>query len=225
MIIQCNKCLTKYAVPDNSVGVAGRTVKCAKCGYSWLQIPLNRARVQTKAQKKMESLPKGFAPDKPNLLQKVEGKIFYRQTPLALKIMPFFILTLMFCISLVVYKDSLIDKNDFFKKLYAHLGVHSTHGVNLKDFQLNFVDDEEEKSVEIIGNIINTNPKDQYLPNVNITLISKKTGIVGSEVLEYGNVKIRSSEKIPVYTKIVNSKNEIDTIVLELVDNFDIMFK
>ncbi len=37
MIIACPACSTRYAVPDSSIGVDGRVVRCAKCRESWFQ--------------------------------------------------------------------------------------------------------------------------------------------------------------------------------------------
>lgn len=37
MIIACPACGTKYVVPDDALGLDGRTVRCAKCKHSWFQ--------------------------------------------------------------------------------------------------------------------------------------------------------------------------------------------
>ena len=37
MLIECEKCHTKYEAPDSSFGEKGRKVKCDNCGHIWFQ--------------------------------------------------------------------------------------------------------------------------------------------------------------------------------------------
>jgi predicted Zn finger-like uncharacterized protein len=39
MIVTCNSCKTRYLTDPALLGAGGRTVRCAKCGHSWLQTP------------------------------------------------------------------------------------------------------------------------------------------------------------------------------------------
>jgi predicted Zn finger-like uncharacterized protein len=39
MIVTCSSCSTRYLVDPAQLGAGGRTVRCAKCGHSWLQSP------------------------------------------------------------------------------------------------------------------------------------------------------------------------------------------
>jgi predicted Zn finger-like uncharacterized protein len=39
MILNCPACKTRYLVAPSALGPTGRTVRCAKCGQSWFELP------------------------------------------------------------------------------------------------------------------------------------------------------------------------------------------
>ena len=39
MIIKCDSCQKKFAVPDGAIGPAGRLVQCSSCGNKWTAYP------------------------------------------------------------------------------------------------------------------------------------------------------------------------------------------
>ena len=39
MIISCPECSGKFRIDASALGAGGRTVRCGKCGHTWLQTP------------------------------------------------------------------------------------------------------------------------------------------------------------------------------------------
>lgn len=49
MILTCTSCSTRYYADDAAIGSAGRTVRCAACGFSWFAEPQLELRTQAVA--------------------------------------------------------------------------------------------------------------------------------------------------------------------------------
>ncbi|MBK6702604.1 MAG: zinc-ribbon domain-containing protein [Caulobacteraceae bacterium] len=49
MILTCTSCSTRYYADDAAIGSAGRTVRCAACGFSWFAEPQLELRAPTEA--------------------------------------------------------------------------------------------------------------------------------------------------------------------------------
>jgi predicted Zn finger-like uncharacterized protein len=53
MILSCNSCEKKFAVPDNAITSSGRLVQCSSCGNKWKQFPIKE---QIKVEKKTPTI-------------------------------------------------------------------------------------------------------------------------------------------------------------------------
>jgi len=49
MILTCTSCSTRYYADDAAIGAAGRTVRCAACGFSWFAEPQLELRMTAEA--------------------------------------------------------------------------------------------------------------------------------------------------------------------------------
>ena len=39
MIVRCSACTTRYRIDPDALGVAGRKLRCTRCGHAWLELP------------------------------------------------------------------------------------------------------------------------------------------------------------------------------------------
>ena len=57
MIVPCPACQTRFRVPANALGKAGRKVRCANCGKTWHQIPVEEAKACAPQPAMEEAIP------------------------------------------------------------------------------------------------------------------------------------------------------------------------
>lgn len=57
MILTCTSCSTRYYADDAAIGPAGRTVRCAACGFSWFAEPQLELRTAAEPTAKAEVAP------------------------------------------------------------------------------------------------------------------------------------------------------------------------
>ena len=57
MIVSCPACQTRFHVPANALGKAGRKVRCANCGKTWHQMPIEEAKARAPQPAMEEAIP------------------------------------------------------------------------------------------------------------------------------------------------------------------------
>ncbi|MGH6951131.1 MAG: MJ0042-type zinc finger domain-containing protein, partial [Vitreimonas sp.] len=62
MILTCTSCSTRYYADAAAIGPAGRTVRCAACGFSWFAEPHLELRAGADAPPRLVEAPRAQDP-------------------------------------------------------------------------------------------------------------------------------------------------------------------
>lgn len=75
MILACPTCSTRFRVPDEALGNAGRTVRCGNCGHSWHQKPRQAIlEVNPRFPKTAKRMRQAFGGDDPLDMPEAPGR-------------------------------------------------------------------------------------------------------------------------------------------------------
>jgi predicted Zn finger-like uncharacterized protein len=223
MIVTCEKCFTRYAVPDDSVGVMGRTVKCAKCGYSWLQMQENPANVNTQAT---EMLPKVVPEEVKKSDKKIVPLIVPYEAPFYLKAVPVFACFMILVILALFYKDDIREKFVVADKIYSALHVYSNKGLALEEFKISFEPGvtADKENVYLEGHIRNNSDSPKHLPDLKISILNEKSEVIAYHIIEHNGIELKPQDSFPVENKMTNLTHLAKNIRLEFVDRIDKLF-
>ncbi len=171
MILQCQNCNARYLIPDQSLGADGRTVRCARCSHSWFEKP------QIKEEKTAEEIPSLDAilddinsdvkkqeeqqnETEQQTTQATNSNLPARlpRTSLTIKAAAAFLLVLVAGLSIFIKQPSL-------------LGISSSKDFVLADVKIEKSANDQENSVEISGNIVNTSDEARKVPDLRIMLL------------------------------------------------------
>lgn len=160
MILQCSACNARYAVPDQAIGAAGRTVRCARCKHSWFQAPPEGALVDLDTmlgdieKPVLKPIPKG------SNLPAVAA-----QASVALKAATLGFAALAACLLLLAFVPGLV-------------GYTPSKGLVLADMTIDKKELDKMTVYEIKGNVLNTTNEMLPVPIMRVSLLDKG----GSEV-------------------------------------------
>lgn len=187
MILQCTECKARYLVPDQAIGAAGRTVRCANCGHSWFQQAaadfsgkvlddLDKVLDNINARVKARPIPKGS--NLPAVRKGVPSGV--KTATVALACMAAALAVLL-----------------FMPRLF---GLPSSKGTAMADIALIKLPDKE-SAYEISGRIVNLESQTRSAPSLRVTLVDN-AGKPLRESWDFSGrgKQIEAGKDIPFYT-------------------------
>lgn len=225
MLLHCQNCGTRYTVPDQAIAPEGRMVRCAQCGYSWLQKPEDMLSAEPDPVE--ENFPTQPKPD----LEKIEPAtevespvalpaLVEKHAPKWMKLVAAALLVIAIGLTPYAFYRNIMQSHPEFAFLFEPFGMQYSNGLALADVRL--VKDEEKKQVNVQCAVINEANGSRDLPHVIVTVLDKEgSAIVQSEnLMKEGDVK--SGESIPCEPYAFEMSGEAKRVRIDLGGSFDI---
>ncbi len=178
MIITCPECETRYGVDAAAIGASGRTVRCSRCGYSWVErqpddlpppqeMPTSPPRLETGRRAR----PSGT--NLPALPREKKSK-----APVILWSLVVIVLVGMIT-GAVVKRDMIMERAPASKSVFDLLGLIPPPGAGLaiQNQRIRAVPKDGKQVVRIEGDIVNISGKAVVVPRI-LGIIRDKNGKV-----------------------------------------------
>lgn len=219
MILVCEKCQTRYLVKPNSLSVKGRTVKCAKCGHSWFQMPegVSPPDVQQEPPERVAPIPKGSALPVVQMKAGAPGWMKIAAAAAFLFVIgsvPFFF-----------YQD-VLQKFPISEKVYGKLGIFTTKGVGLEAVALQeIVDDKGAEARLLRGKLVNTTQQARTLPHLRIKVLDKENGVLQTFTLQSSGEVLKPGEVFDFSNKIPELPKEALAVTLDIGNGLELFLR
>jgi predicted Zn finger-like uncharacterized protein len=220
MILSCQSCQTRYLVPATHFAMGPRSVRCAKCGYSWVaELPAEPAAALA------EQLS-ALAPPYPT----AEPVIPVTKLPVVQIERPFWLSDWMVAALLLVVSLSLLffalDRKNIAmrwpstEKIYDSVGLHVYHpgeGLSLRQVrsEMRF---EGETQLAVEGQVHNDTDKAQSIPPIVAAAIGPDGKIMQSWQIDAPAAMVEPGGSVPFTSAIHAPQGSVTEINLHFVE-------
>jgi predicted Zn finger-like uncharacterized protein len=208
MIIICEKCSTKFNVPDSAIGASGRQVKCSSCTHSWLVKPEAPIELTVIAQEpetlatapeiKVESvtIPVKSIAETPTATGEIKAthkRYVPPSTPIYQKSFIYYgsfvaagiALVCFLAFAIVFHRIPLTNKIPALQSAFDLAGLYNNEGLKLEIVDCTISEVQSSKSddntieIEVDVSVLNTSEQDRKLGDIRFTVYDIERNYVG----------------------------------------------
>lgn len=233
MILICPQCSSRYLVPDAAVQPAGRTVRCAKCAFSWFQeappapvqeepqmpafTPQPQKEEFTYPPEPVRRKPLPFGSNLPVV-------IITRKPPRALKLLCVMLWVTIIAVYPFAHRKEILHSYPDTALFYEPLGIYSTEGVALADVNVTQSKSETDgkTQVNVACAVINETKGPRLLPHLRASIVDPAGAVIhrSATLVKAGqNLQAGAIESCEALS--YTTDREVSLVRLDITDGFD----
>ncbi|MDP1739400.1 MAG: DUF3426 domain-containing protein [Caulobacter sp.] len=236
MILTCPECATRYFVPDEKVGAAGRTVKCSSCGARWtaqaepdLELfvgPEEGATVRAPAEPVEEPRPVSALPGEelPRVFrEKADTDRRVREAATTGIVWAGMAVALVALVATaIVFRVNVVQLWPSSASAYARVGLAVNRlGLTIEDVRAEAVKENGEAALAVTGVIRNVEDRAAAAPPLRVELINKVGKVVAVKLALPADPEIPPGGVRHFVVTLVNPPNTAATLEV----SFDLEYK
>ena len=209
MIVQCPECKARYMVPDQSLGAAGRNVRCARCTHTWFQAGPKEAEVLGDLDKLLDEINARPIPPGSNL-----PAVVAEPTSLLFKVGVLAAIFVLVALALLLAAPGVY-------------GLPRSTGMSLSDVTSLKLTRDQHTVYQIDGKILNTTDHAMKVPRLRIMLVDDDGKSVQQGWEFYGDVKMLEAGKSVPFTSgdLELRTNKGTRFVVDLGNQFEMSLR
>lgn len=227
MILTCPECATRYFVPDEKVGAAGRTVKCSSCGARWtahaepdLELfvgPEEGATVREPAGAVLEDQPVSALPGEelPKVFrQKADTDRRVREAATTGIVWAGMAVALVALVATaIIFRVNVVQLWPASASAYARVGLAVNRlGLTIEDVRAEAVKENGDAALAVTGVIRNVEDRAAAAPPLRVVLINKAGKVVAVKLAMPADPEIPPGEVRHFVVTLVDPPNTAATL-------------
>jgi predicted Zn finger-like uncharacterized protein len=199
MILTCPQCSTRYHVDPESLGAAGRTVRCANCGQRWSVTP-------PADTPQIVEFSTPAPPAAPRLRPVVAPEPARRRHSASLIGWLAVILVALLGTSAVIGRNEIVEAFPASAAIYQklHLPVALDHGLQFEQITSTRLQEGGIAVLVVEGAIVNVTRQDREVPPIRITLLDNRGRELQEELFEAKEQHLEPGAKTSFSGRVVN---------------------